>query len=99
MATVPLVEYENASEEVKAVYDDIKQTRKIEDVNNFWKVLANHPATLKRTWGSLREVMAPGSLDNLTKEMIYIAVSVANNCDYCIHSHTASAFAKGMSKP
>ena len=98
MATVPLVEYENASEEVKAVYDDIKQTRKIEDVNNFWKVLANHPATLKRTWGSLREVMAPGSLDNLTKEMIYIAVSVANNCDYCIHSHTASAFAKGMSK-
>jgi AhpD family alkylhydroperoxidase len=97
MATVRLIEYENASAEVKAVFDDIKQTRNIKDVNNFWKALANHPDTLKRTWESLREVMQPGTLDILTKEMIYIAVSIANNCDYCVHSHTASAFTKGMS--
>ena len=96
MATVSLIEYENASDEVKAVFDDIKRTRNVKDVNNFWKALANHPATLKRTWESLREVMQPGALDPLTKEMLYVAVSVANNCDYCIHSHTASAFAKGM---
>jgi AhpD family alkylhydroperoxidase len=98
MATVLLIEYENASEEVKAVFDDIQRTRNVKDVNNFWKALANHPATLKRTWESLREVMQPGTLDPLTKEMIYIAVSVANNCDYCIHSHTASARAKGMTE-
>ena len=97
MATVRLIEYENASAEVKAVFDDIKQTRNIKDVNNFWKALANHPEILKRTWESLREVMQPGALDILTKEMIYIVVSIANNCDYCVHSHTASAFAKGMS--
>ncbi len=97
MATVRLIEYENASAEVKAVFDDIKRTRNIKDVNNFWKALANHPETLKRTWESLREVMQPGAIDILTKEMIYIAVSIANNCDYCVHSHTASAFAKGMS--
>lgn len=96
MATVSLIEYENASEEVRAVFDDIKRTRNVKDVNNFWKALANHPATLKRTWDDLKQVMQPGSLDALTKEMIYIAVSVANNCDYCIHSHTANAFAKGM---
>ena len=96
MATVSLIEYENASPEGRAVFDDIKRTRNVKDVNNFWKALANHPATLKRTWESLREVMQPGALDPLTKEMLYVAVSVANNCDYCIHSHTASAFAKGM---
>jgi len=98
MATVKLIEYENASAEVKAVFDDIKKTRNIKDVNNFWKALANHPETLKRTWESLREVMKPGALDIVTKEMIYIVMSIANNCDYCIHSHTASAFAKGMSE-
>ncbi len=96
MATVSLIEYENAAPEVRAVFDDVKRTRNVEDVNNFWKALANHPATLKRTWESLREVMQPGALDPLTKEMVYIAVSVANNCDYCIHSHTAAAVAKGM---
>jgi AhpD family alkylhydroperoxidase len=98
MATVPLIRYEEASPEVKAVFDDIKQTRQIDDVNNFWKALANHPATLKRTWEALREVMTPGALDGLTKELIYIAVSIANNCEYCIHSHTAAAFGKGMSQ-
>ena len=98
MATVSLVQYENASADVRAVFDDIKHTRNVKDVNNFWKALANHPATLKRTWESLREVMQPGALDPLTKEMVYVAVSVANNCDYCIHSHTASAFAKGMTQ-
>jgi len=98
MATVSLIEYENASDEVRAVFDDIKRTRNVKDVNNFWKALANHPATLKRTWDDLKQVMQPGALDALTKEMIYIAVSVANNCDYCIHSHTANAFAKGMTQ-
>jgi AhpD family alkylhydroperoxidase len=96
MATVTLIEYEAASPEVRAVFDDIKRTRNVPDVNNFWKALANHPETLKRTWEALREIMRPGALDPLTKEMIYIAVSVANNCDYCIHSHTAAARAKGM---
>jgi AhpD family alkylhydroperoxidase len=98
MATVSLIEYENASGEVRAVFDDIKHTRGIKDVNNFWKALANQPATLKRTWENLREIMQPGALDAVTKEMIYLAVSVANNCDYCIHSHTASARAKGMTE-
>ena len=96
MATVALIEYEAASPEVRAVFDDIKRTRNVPDVNNFWKALANHPETLQRTWATLKEVMRPGALDPLTKEMIYIAVSVANNCDYCIHSHTAAARAKGM---
>jgi AhpD family alkylhydroperoxidase len=96
MSTVALIQYEDASPEVRAVFDDIKRTRNVPDVNNFWKALANHPETLRRTWETLREVMQPGALDPLTKEMIYIAVSVANNCEYCIHSHTASAFAKGM---
>lgn len=98
MATVPLIQYEDASPEVQAVFDDIKRTRKIEDVNNFWKALANHPDTLKRTWAALREVMGPGELDDLTKELIYIAVSVTNNCEYCIHSHTAAAFRKGLTQ-
>ena len=98
MATVPLIEYENATPEVKAVFDDIKRARQVEDVNNFWKALANHPETLKRTWNTLRDVMTPGALDEMTKEMIYLAVSIANNCDYCIHSHTAAAFNKGMTQ-
>lgn len=97
MATVSLIEYEDASPEVKAVYDDIRATRNSEYINNFWKALAHDPQTLKRLWESLKQVMgAEGELDSLTKEMLYIAVSVANNCDYCIHSHTASARAKGM---
>ncbi len=96
MATVSLIDYADAADEVKEIYDAIKAARNVPDVNNFWKALAHHPPTLKRTWESLRAVMGPGSLDSLTKEMIYIAVSIANNCDYCIHSHTASAFAKGM---
>ena len=98
MATLPLIQYDEASAQVKAVFDEIKQARQIDDVNNFWKVLANHPDTLKRTWETLSQVMQPGALDSLTKELIYIAVSITNNCDYCIHSHTASAFAKGMTE-
>lgn len=93
---VPLIEYEHANDEVRAVYDDIMQTRKSEWVNNFWKVLAHDPVLLKRTWESIRQVMAPGALDPLTKEMIYIAVSATNGCDYCTYSHTASARAKGL---
>jgi AhpD family alkylhydroperoxidase len=96
MATYPLIEYADASPEVRAVFDDIKATRQIDDVNNFWKALANHPATLKRTWESLKEVMAPGALDPLTKELIYIAVSVTNGCDYCTASHTKAARGKGL---
>ena len=96
MAMVKLIEYGEASPEVKAVYDDIMTTRKTDWVNNFWKTLANDPPTLKRIWLSVKEVMAPGQLDPLTKEMIYVAVSVTNNCEYCIHSHTAGAKAKGM---
>ena len=90
------IEYEAASREVKAVFDDIRTSRKIEDVNNFWKYLANDPRTLRRTWESLKEVMAPGALDPLVKEMIYLAVSVTNNCGYCIASHGAAAARAGM---
>ena len=86
-----------ASAEVRKVYDDIKQTRQVDEVNNFWKYLANHPTTLRRTWESLKEVMQPGALDPLVKEMIYVAVSATNNCEYCIRSHTAAARQKGMS--
>ena len=96
MATVSPIEYEQASLEVRAVYDDIRKTRKTEFINNFWKALANNPAQLKRTWTAVKDVMAPGTLDPLTKEMIYVAVSVANACEYCTHSHTAAARAKGM---
>lgn len=95
---VPLVEYENASAEVRAVYDDIMRTRNVDWINNFWKVLAHDPALLKRTWESLKEVMAPGALDPLTKEMIYIAVSATNGCTYCTYSHTASARTKGVTE-
>ena len=96
MAHFDLIQYEQASEEVKEVFDDIKNLRKIPDVNNLWKCLANYPPTLKRTWKSLKEVMAPGALDSLTKEMIYVAVSASNGCEYCIHSHTAVARKQGM---
>ena len=94
---VPLIEIEDASPEVRAVYEDIMKTRGTDWINNFWKVLAHDPKLLKRTWESIREVMAPGALDPLTKEMIYIAVSATNNCEYCTFSHTAAARAKGMS--
>ena len=90
------VDYAKASREVRAVFDDIKSSRNVPDVNNFWKYLANDPVLLKRTWESVKEVMAPGALDPLTKELIYIAVSVTNNCAYCINSHTASARKAGM---
>ena len=96
MAALGLIEYEDASAEVRAVYDDIMAIRKVERVNNFWKAIAHDPALLKRTWESLKAIMAPGALDPLTKELLYIAVSVTNNCHYCIASHTASAFSKGM---
>ena len=96
MPSVKPIEYADASPEVRAVYDDIMATRKIDWINNFWKVLAHHPASLKRTWQSLKEVMAPGALDPLFKEMIYVAVSASNNCEYCVASHTASARKAGM---
>ncbi len=96
MALVKLIEYEDAGPEVRAVYDDIMATRKVDWINNFWKALAGDPPTLKRTWESVKQVMAPGALDALTKELIYIAVSVTNNCEYCINSHTASARKAGM---
>ncbi|MCC0030013.1 MAG: carboxymuconolactone decarboxylase family protein [Brucellaceae bacterium] len=95
---VQLVEYEAASPEAKAVYDDIMKTRGTDWINNFWKVLAHDPVLLKRTWESVKEVMAPGALDALTKEMIYVAISASNGCEYCTYSHTAAARAKGMSE-
>jgi len=91
------IEYADANDDVRAVFDDIKAKRNVEDVNNFWKYLANDPKTLKRIWEDLQQVMAPGALDPLTKEMIYVAVSIINGCEYCLHSHTAAAQAKGMS--
>lgn len=93
---VPMIEYEAASADVRAVYDDIMRTRGSDWINNFWKVLAHDPVTLKRTWESVKQVMAPGALDPLTKELIYIAVSATNGCEYCTYSHTAGARAKGM---
>jgi AhpD family alkylhydroperoxidase len=96
MPTVPMIEYADASAEVRAVYDDIMATRKVDWINNFWKVLATHPPTLKRTWESIKQVMAPGALDPLAKEMIYLAVSITNGCEYCTYSHTAGARKAGM---
>jgi AhpD family alkylhydroperoxidase len=96
MALVKPIERADASPEVRAVYDDIMETRKTDWVNNFWKHQAHHPPTLKRVWEAVKAVMAPRALDPLVKDMIYVAVSVTNNCEYCIHSHTASARAKGM---
>jgi AhpD family alkylhydroperoxidase len=92
-----LIEYEDANEEVREIYDDIRATRKTEYINNFWKALAQHPPTLRRTWQMVKEVMTgPGQLDPLVRELIYIAVSATNGCDYCVASHTAAARAKGM---
>jgi AhpD family alkylhydroperoxidase len=96
MSTFGLIEYNEASAEVRAIYDDIMATRKTDWINNFWKAIAHDPAALRRTWESLKGIMGPGALDPLTKELIYVAVSVTNNCHYCIASHTASAFKKGM---
>jgi len=97
MATLGLIEYQDASAEVRAVYDDIMATRQTDRVNNFWKAIAHDPVTLRRTWESIKQIMSPGVLDPLTKEMIYVAVSVTNQCGYCIASHTAAARKAGMS--
>jgi AhpD family alkylhydroperoxidase len=96
MSTLGLIEYKDASPEVRAVYDDIMVTRKTDWINNFWKAIAHDPAMLKRTWHDIKQIMAPGALDPLTKEMIYVAVSVTNQCAYCIASHTVAAQKKGM---
>jgi len=98
MATVNLIEYEAASPAVRQVYDDIMTPREINWINNFWKVLAAQPELLQRTWDGVKSVMAPGVLDPLTKEMIYVAVSVTNGCQYCINSHTAAARKRGMTE-
>ncbi|MGH7031540.1 MAG: carboxymuconolactone decarboxylase family protein [Stellaceae bacterium] len=97
MTMVPLIEYEDASAAVRAVYDDIMATRGTDWINNFWKALANDPATLRRTWVSIKAVMAPGALDALTKELVYLAVSASNGCAYCTASHSAAAKNQGMS--
>ena len=91
-----MIEYADASAEVREVYDDILTTRKTDYINNFWKALAHDPATLRRTWESVKQIMAPGALDPLTKEMVYLAVSASNQCGYCIASHTAAARKAGM---
>ncbi len=96
MSTFGLIEYNEASAEVRAIYDDIMATRNTDWINNFWKAIAHDPAMLRRTWESLKAIMGPGALDPVMKELIYVAVSVTNNCHYCIASHTASAFKKGM---
>jgi AhpD family alkylhydroperoxidase len=98
MSTRQPIEYAAASAEVRAVYDDIMTTRKVDWVNNFWKVLAHDPPTLQRMWSNIKQVMAPGALDPLTKELLYLAVSVTNGCGYCIASHGAGARAKGMTE-
>ena len=97
MSLVTLIEYADASPPVKAVYDDIMKTRNIDWINNFWKALANDPAELRRVWEQVKQVMAPGALDPLVKEMVYVAVSATNGCEYCTYSHTAAARNKGMS--
>ncbi len=96
MATLGLIEYADAGPEVRAVYDEIMAARNIDWINNFWKALARDPATLRRTWDSIRQIMAPGALDPLVKEMVYVAVSATNQCGYCIASHTAAARKAGM---
>ena len=98
MSTLGMVAYEDATPEVREVYDDIMATRKTDSVTNFWKAIARDPATLRRTWESLKQIMAPGALDPLTKEMIYLAVSTTNQCHYCIASHSAAARKKGMTE-
>jgi AhpD family alkylhydroperoxidase len=96
VSLVRIIEYADASPEVKVVYDDIMKTRGVDWINNFWKVLANDPAQLARVWAQVKQVMAPGALDPLVKEMIYVAVSATNGCEYCTFSHTAAARKKGM---
>jgi AhpD family alkylhydroperoxidase len=96
MATLGFIEYAQASTEVRAIYDDIMATRQTDWINNFWKALAHDPATLRRTWQSVKAIMAPGALDPLTKEMVYLAISASNQCGYCIASHTAGARKAGM---
>src|ERR1700724_107663 len=98
MSAVPLIEEDAAGPEVRAVFDDIRKARDVDWINNFWKALANDPATLRRTWESLKEVMAPGALDPLTKELIYLAVSITNSCQYCTASHGAAAKRLGMTQ-
>jgi AhpD family alkylhydroperoxidase len=98
VSLVTLIEYDAAPAEVRAVYDDIKKTRGTDWINNFWKALAHDPAQLRRVWESVKQVMAPGALDPLVKEMVYVAVSASNGCEYCTYSHTASARKKGMSE-
>jgi len=98
MATVTLLTDDDLSDDARAVFDDIRATRKTDYVNNFWRSLAHDPVTLKRTWESVKQVMGPGALDAKTKEMLYVAVSIAHGCTYCIHSHTAAARAKGMTE-
>ena len=98
MATFGLVEYADASPDVRAVYDDLMATRQTDYINNFWKALAHDPALLRRTWESIKQIMAPGALDPLTKEMVYLAVSATNQCGYCIASHTAAARKAGMTE-
>jgi AhpD family alkylhydroperoxidase len=97
VALVPLIEYSDASSEVRSVYDDIMKTRGVDWINNFWKALANDPKELARVWRNVKQVMAPGALDPLVKEMLYVAVSATNGCEYCTYSHTAAARKKGMS--
>jgi AhpD family alkylhydroperoxidase len=97
LALVPLIEYRDASPEVRAIFDDIMRTRGVDWINNFWKALANEPRELARVWQNVKQVMAPGALDPLVKEMIYVAVSATNGCEYCTYSHTAAARKKGMS--
>ena len=97
MALVKLIEYADAAPEVRAVYDEIMKARGVDWINNFWKALANDPAQLRRIWENVQQVMAPGALDPLLKEMVYVAVSATNGCEYCTHSHTAAARKKGMS--
>ncbi|MEM9678422.1 MAG: carboxymuconolactone decarboxylase family protein [Pseudomonadota bacterium] len=96
MGTVPLLDDDALSPRARAVFDDIRATRGTDFINNFWRALAHDPETLEAVWARLTSVMAPGALDPLTKELIYVAVSTANGCDYCIHSHTASAKSKGL---
>ena len=99
MALVKLIEYTEASPEVRSVYDDIMKTRGVDWINNFWKALAHDPRELRRVWANVKQVMAPGALDPLVKEMIYVAVSATNGCEYCTYSHTAAARKKGMTEP
>ena len=98
MALVKLIEYAEATPEVQAVFDDIMRTRNVDWINNFWKALANDPAQLRRVWENVKQVMAPGALDPLVKEMVYVAVSATNGCEYCTYSHTAGARNKGMTE-